>query len=575
MSNILEKCNLSEEEQERIMAEFDGYLDRDEEEKLSEKFVQYCFYDPWGTRNHRECICTHCGAFSVYKDEEPEFFQAHHGDSTYCPNCGQHVYLYALGRMRSGKGLTEYKRAAFIRPAADGGILISAGYGRKEYDPYNLVPTVEWFEKNRTYLAPDKRMQWTMELQSYWNQFYWTGRNQWEPRKTVAEPFNPTMGATMWREGSDGSYYLFGIDNLAKSKLQYCAMDQWYDEAFSGANVYTEEEPCRQAVKYLSKYTAYPLMEMAVKIGMIHAVADLVMDGVKHARALNWSAKKVQDFLRMDKQDANEVLRMGGDIELIEAGRKAVKTGMVKSQREFIHLAAEFGGAQETERLASVAAAAGVRSIRKAANYICKQAGTKKDIGTMLTVWKDYLDAAEKLELNLNEETVRMPPDLRQRHDEATAMVKIQASQLENKKYEKRYKALKNLYEFEYGGLCVIVPENGAQIIAEGKTLRHCVGGYAKRHLEGHVDILFIRRLHKESRSFLTVEMKPRKDTRSPVKRVQIHGYRNEGYSKNAVRPEKKYDWFLDAWETWLRAGSKRDKNGQPIIGTEERTQTA
>ena len=52
---------------------------------------------------------------------------------------------------------------------------------------------------------------------------------------------------------------------------------------------------------------------------------------------------------------------------------------------------------------------------------------------------------------------------------------------------------------------------------------------------------------------------------------MQIHGYRNDRY-RAAVRPEDKYSWFLKPWLDWVNSGSKRDKDGKPIIENKEAT---
>ena len=112
-----------------------------------------------------------------------------------------------------------------------------------------------------------------------------------------------------------------------------------------------------------------------------------------------------------------------------------------------------------------------------------------------------------------------------------------------------------------------MVPLSSAEIVQEGKTLRHCVGGYAARHIEGSCTILFIRRARTPMRSFLTVELY---EERGRWKIRQVHGYKNEGYAKGeereAVRPEKRYAWFLDTWLGWVNAGSQRDREGRPVL---------
>lgn len=559
MSSLLMKCNLTEEEWPKIFMEFDGALTQEEEEKLSGKFTQYCFYETWGRKNYRDCICTNCGNFDVYKDEAQSFFFNKHKDETYCPNCGTKVTLFSMGRMKTGSSLKEWQRAAFIRPSADGGILLVAGYATKDYSPEDLRPVVDWNEKSRTYLAPGKRGQWKRELRNFWNQFYYCGTegSGWHRVSSVAEPFLPAMMQ------HDGSYWLFGTEKLAQTDFKYCQMEEWYRE-ICGVWICEEEDTVRQVYKYLSRYTEVPQMEMAVKVGMNRAVEELVMEGRKNHKYLDWNAKTMQGFLRLNKADAKVFLQAGGDIAQLIHMKNALQTGTIRSAWEYLGLVNDMSGMDGLTKAAQCAEKAGV-DIKKAVRYVKKQTDRQK-VYYILQIWKDYLDMAKELEYDMADETVVMPKDLQERHDAAATMIKVRASAEARKKYQKRYEELRKKYEFRLGDLCVVVPESGEAIVAEGKTLHHCVGGYATRHLEGKLDILFIRHVRKQGRSFLTVELVPNgMGVGRPALR-QIHGYKNENYDNDPEAPINKYAWFLSVWLDWVKAGSKRDKNGQPRL---------
>lgn len=566
MRSILMKCNLSPEEREEIFKEFHYGLDREEEEELSLRFTQYVFYDTWGRKNYRDCMCTRCGGFALYKEEDPSFFANTHGDEVHCPNCGEPVQLYSLGRMRTGSGLKEWQRAAFARKASDGGLLLISGYATKDYSPYDLRPAIDWNVKSLTYLAPGKRMQWRRSLQNYWNCFYIDTASAWIEAKTIEEPFKPAMMM------HDGSYWFFGYDNLLDSSLKYCQLEDWYHAEGCGW-IGEGDNTVRQVYKYLARYTDAPQMEMAVKIGMGHAVTELVMEGRKNAKYLDWNAKKVQDFLRMQKQDAKAFIEVGGDIEQLRYCQDALKTGTIHNVREYLDMVTDMGSSRSLTNCAKCAEKAGT-DLRRAVKYIKGQMAMIKDgrkvwshAETAIHFWNDYLDAAQKLEYDLTDMTVIMPKDLEARHDAATQMIKLQASAEARKKYQRRYKKLRDMYEFAMDGLSIVVPYSGEQIIVEGKTLGHCVGGYADRHLQGKVDILFLRHTRRPERSFLTIEMCHRKTAQDPVRMIQIHGYRNERYrGGDSNSPRDKYAWFIDVWEDWLRNGSPRDKKGKPIM---------
>ena len=105
--------------------------------------------------------------------------------------------------------------------------------------------------------------------------------------------------------------------------------------------------------------------------------------------------------------------------------------------------------------------------------------------------------------------------------------------------------------------------KSAQEIMDEGRILKHCVAGYADRHMQGQVTILFMREAAAPDKPFLTIEM-------AGNKLVQIHGYRNEGlYSAKgrfAPDPREVHREWLDTWLEWLKKGSKRDKKGKPVL---------
>ena len=114
-----------------------------------------------------------------------------------------------------------------------------------------------------------------------------------------------------------------------------------------------------------------------------------------------------------------------------------------------------------------------------------------------------------------------------------------------------------------------MVPECSEDIVSEGKTLHHCVGGYAPRHIQGKTTILFLRHKRRPERSFLTIELDDVNERN--VKIRQIHGYMNERYRPSASQKDK-YAWFLNPWLEWVNSGSRREGSGIPIIKEEVKT---
>lgn len=560
MGRINLQCNMEPEEADRRLAQFEHYFTAGEEEYISEVFDHYLFYQSWENNRIRSCVCTHqgCGAFDIFRDENPTFFHNGHNDEMECPMCHEPVKLIAVGRMTTFSSLEQMKRITLCRTAPDGALLLTSGWAIKRFDHSDLRPIVDFNEKVRTVLLPGQRMQWK-KTREWCGWMYRTGN--WVPQATVAEPFNPFMYT------SDGSSYFMFPERVKDSLLKYCQLEEWYYEV---AKTLLEDmqEPSRNVVRFLSAYTEYPTIEMAVRLGLPDAVEELVCEGLKNGRCLNWKGKTPAEFLRMSKQEAKAFIGSDTRMPQLRIFRDLQKEGSLEGFDEFLKMVSQLGGSRIVARIGEVAKAAGV-SLKVAAHYIQKISGNVQDNSITIQLWKDYLSMARELGYDLGREDVLMPKNLRQRHDDAAATIRVRKSAEEAKSYSARYRQLKKLYEFEMDGLCIVVPTCTEDIVHEGKILHHCVGGYAARHIKGRVDILFLRNKRKPNTPFITIEMKPRSNVRSKVEMVQIHGYKNEMYKK-AVKPKTKYQWFLDLWFAWMQSGSKRDKNGKPVIPAEK-----
>ena len=319
----------------------------------------------------------------------------------------------------------------------------------------------------------------------------------------------------------------------------------------------------------------HPQMEMAVKLELMDVVADLVQNGVKNHRLIDWNAKRPNEFLRMSKQEARYFLAAKMDLNDLK-NWKTIGKGLTMGR--YLSLVEQSGSVENLRRIAACAEMAGA-GLERAVRYVsgnmpqCGHGGYT--ISDIIQHWMDYLTMAQKLDYDLTEETVAMPKDLKQRHDAAAAIIRHQASEEERKKYKKRKRMLEKKYAFALGELCILVPQSTEEIVQEGKTLHHCVGGYADRHVRGATTILFLRKRRKQGRSFLTIELK---EERGKIDIWQIHGYKNEGYTKAgkpAIPPRERYRDFLDTWLAWVNAGSERDKQGRPILPEMQKEITA
>ena len=157
-----------------------------------------------------------------------------------------------------------------------------------------------------------------------------------------------------------------------------------------------------------------------------------------------------------------------------------------------------------------------------------------------------YLDYIDMLDMEIDEmtEIQVFPPNLRAAHDRASASKDTEA----DAKTIAGFAAIRakwNALEWGDGRICAVLPRANSELVREGKTLCHCVGGYGKSHTEGRI-IVFIRHARRPERSWFTLNIDT---TGTKWKEIQLHGYGNEyAHGKRLHIPKEVRD-FVDRWE--------------------------
>ena len=532
------RCNLTEEERKRILPEIKTWITEDEESELLRHFRQYLFY--WYDRGTRQTYCSACGARN-----RGTAGKLRHGKEAECLACGNRVQAAAVNRYGYAmKALRSWGRAVFIRTDGEGNLLILSANVLRWFTQDTLRGSLEVETKAQYYFAPGKVQMWRSS--NYWEDGYW--KMIPHAAKTVGEGF--PSGYAYGYVQTDGNYLTIGMENLDRSAFRYSGV--W--EYFAQQGLAPDEEMCRNVISYLAHYAMNPRLEMVTKLGLINVVDELLKDGRTNRKYLNWKAGTPAEFLRMPKADAKLFLKAGMDLKELKMYRDRWKDLPMEMFTEF---RSDIRDEWTAEALLDTANRYGI-GIRKAWKYATRF--REHERRNAVREWIDYLSMAERLGLDLKEETVAMPKNLHERHDECAVLIKYQTTKEKEKAYRKRRKTLQEKYGFTLGDLSVIVPQDLGEIIREGQTLHHCVGGYAERHAAGKTCILFVRKARTPGRSFMTLELDEKR-----LEIAQIHGYKNERY-KNAVPPSVRYRGFLDTWLGWVENGSRRDDRGKPIL---------
>lgn len=358
-------------------------------------------------------------------------------------------------------------------------------------------------------------------------------------------------------------YKTIGVGELGKSPFQYCCGPDYIGKHY-------------ESLRFLTACCIYPRqIEMLMKAGMQSVVADLVEHGVKNSLAFKWEETDPFKGFGLTKQELREFMATKRDIDTIRLFKQLRRMGEQVSIAQCEQILTDLY-MQDRQWIAD-AKHWGLRPMQLY-RYFQRQ---NQNAGAAMSAWHDYINCAQKLGYPLHRSNVLLPPDLGEAHDDAAEKHRRQLQRqrdlaekerLRSEKerlrlmelaYEERRKELERKYAVELDGYTIVVPKGSQEIMDEGRILKHCVAGYADRHMQGLVTILFMRETAAPDKPFLTIEM-------AGNRLVQIHGYRNEGlYSAKgrfAPDPREEHREWLDTWLDWLKKGSKRDKEGKPVL---------
>ncbi|MEB6088200.1 PcfJ domain-containing protein [Enterococcus casseliflavus] len=160
-------------------------------------------------------------------------------------------------------------------------------------------------------------------------------------------------------------------------------------------------------------------------------------------------------------------------------------------------------------------------------NYLMKQ---KRTIG----FYQDYLNMLNELGLPITPMT-RLPKDLKMAHDKAVATLNAMKREIVRKEFEKRA-IEEDFLEMTIKDVQFILPKEANDLIEEGKSLKHCVGGrsYINQHAEGETTIVFARKTTEPDKPYYTIEY-------CDSRLVQVHGFKNK-------RPDEQLREIVNQW---------------------------
>ena len=143
-----------------------------------------------------------------------------------------------------------------------------------------------------------------------------------------------------------------------------------------------------------------------------------------------------------------------------------------------------------------------------------------------LELWRDYMSMARQEGLNVQDDIVRFPKDLKARHDELVRVINERRDKARIRKEKSKYRKLDKqiaghlpdakIYFYENAEYIFIPAGKCEELIEEGRTLHHCVGAsdlYMNRMAKGETWIVFLRRKKNIDVPYYTLEIDMKDDS--------------------------------------------------------------
>lgn len=430
-----------------------------------------------------------------------------------CPECGQEVRCVLS---KSALWKADYvDNVLAVQRGPDGTVWFRMWHIRRDDDAQYEDGVEKWLDEVARYAIRDLKV--AMWLKEY---------------KASSQGRAPVYQLKRWTRCEkiytyDGTYSIYtgGLEEAtAGTILAYADLP-----GYIRANL-----PNKNVLKYAQDFARYPVMEFLWKAGY-HRIVDEKVRGIdkRYANDILWQQKILSKCIRfplkMLKQKPPGLWRMAD----MHRMRAVCEQKNLNSQEQALlfHMDIRVDELKSMSRYATAS---------KTLRYLERQCEPNEarpqavHISDLARVYRDYLSECETLHLDLSQPEVLFPPHLEAAHMRTSQMVTFERDSSFAKKFNKQLDKLMKL-TWENGGLLIRPASGQDELIAEGKELNHCVGGYAQRMAGGQTAIFLIRRTDAPNTPYYTLELQDKNV-------VQCRTLNNKPY-------DGEVEAFIEAWK--------------------------
>lgn len=382
-------------------------------------------------------------------------------------------------------------------------------------------------ERQRYVFAKDGAVRWGSD-----DGYHWTVRKEFR---------DPVFCKSNYGYNFDNKYTVLNFSEIHKSDMRYSQADKYTGDLL---------------MSYLGLYVRHPNVEYLVKQGYEHLIYE------EEYGYWYGTGTKLRTYHRINWK-SNDLLKMLGlsriEFKLLQ-GREKLYECYVDWREKYPYWKAE--------DLMSLALLAG--DSHGLFETCCKISGTEplklvrylvgKQSVESISDYKDYLDQCKKIGYDLKDRLVVMPHNFHAKHEELNEIERTLERERKEEthrileKQMNEHKELRDRLEYRLGDLILIQPKSLQEIVDEGATLSHCVGGFAERHARGALTIMFLRRAKEPDKPYYTMEVS------KEFRIVQCRGYANNVIHRGGEEKPQEIVEFEKTYQQYLNTLKKSEK---------------
>lgn len=527
---------------EQALALLDGFPQTPPEivKQMKNRLKRYLIID------HKEstCYCTYCEK----SGKIPKSLAIAHREQNYCPKCGTEVTVIENSHNFSGNVIeSEANCVVCLNKPNDENLYISCYNLTLYFTKAELRPKIKIDETQRYIFTAKSAVRYGRD--KLWESIalrYTYTWSDWKVRTQVTEPVfrNQSFGGMY-----EPAYSLINTAAINNTCMRYCALDMISDRI--------------SPMSYLIYYQKHKGIERFVKIGM-HGIVEKALSPYSTIE-INYKETEPHKMLGLSREmframrsgqiDLRSIKSLSGHFPNLSVDKYAIYHAIIQNQYGMLGRVCRSTKTPSEQLL----------------KYLIRQRNKYGD-HISISYYDDYISICREIGYNLTDSVVLFPRDITAAHDRvvsARAAIIAEKERRKNIERDKQLQALqkqRKALEFCFGDYIAILPQSCAEIVQEGAALRHCVAGYAERHAEGKLTIMFLRRANELDKPYYTIEI-----SANAYKIIQCRGYRNNvELSGGEPKPQEIKDFELAYQEYLNRLWIKSQKKQSRVKNTQE-----